>query len=81
MHPSKRLFPEQHVINADVRRRAHLSVRFVRLCDRAGLDGLTFHSLRHGFAKRLRAAGVAEESIGAMMGHRNVQTTNGYGKR
>jgi len=79
VHPSKRIFPHQHETNADVNRRAFLSVRFRRLCQRAGVNGLTFHSLRHGFAKRLRASGLPEKTLAHMMGHRNLSTTSGYG--
>jgi integrase len=80
VHQSKRLWPDQHEVNANVTRRAHLSVRFRRLSERAGIDGFTFHSLRHGFARRMRETGVPEETIASMMGHRNTATTSGYGK-
>lgn len=36
---------------------------------KAGLPDVRVHDLRHAFATRLRAAGVAEEDRSALLGH------------
>jgi integrase len=44
------LFPEQHQIVSDVKRRALLSVQFKRICERIGISGKSYHSTRHAAA-------------------------------
>ena len=84
------IFPHQHEINQSLTRRAGLSEQFGRLCDRVGIEGKTFHSLRHykattayaqlskvELAKKL-AEVLTIEQIAAMLGHSNRKTTKGY---
>ena len=44
----------------------------------AGLDGVRIHDLRHSFASFAVGAGVPLALIGALLGHRSVQTTARY---
>lgn len=46
--------------------------------DRAELAGVRIHDLRHSFASDALNAGVPIALVGAMLGHRNVQTTARY---
>jgi len=87
---AKYVFPEQRAIIKDVDKRAGLSVQFARLCEKVGIKGKTFHSLRHykatssyakldkeALAKKL-AASLSLEEIAALLGHQNKNTTKGY---
>lgn len=84
------LFPEQRGMIVDIKRRAGLSVQFKRMCDRLGIEGKSFHCLRHTvatnkFAKADKATlarklvdALTLEEIGALLGHSNTKTTEGY---
>ena len=48
------------------------------LAERAGVEGLTPHTLRHTFAKRLIDAGVSIEQVATLLGHSNLNTTRIY---
>ena len=84
------MFPEQRALMQDVGKRAGLSVQFGRLCERLGIKGKSFHSLRHykattsyakldkeALAKKL-AASLSLEEIAGLLGHQNKATTKGY---
>ena len=49
-----------------------------RVRNRAGLDGVRLHDLRHSFASRALALGESLSMIGELLGHRKVQTTARY---
>jgi integrase len=49
--------------------------RFHRLCERAGLEGVRLHDLRHYVATQLLAAGVDVRTVAGRLGHRNAATT------
>ena len=55
--------------------------RYLR--DHIGIEDrdMVFHSFRHGFADRARAAGVAEEVRKALMGHSDASVSGGYGAK
>ena len=72
------LFPEQHVIISDVRRRSALSQSFGRLCKRIDITDKSFHCLRHAFAERHRQHGATWEQIAESLGHVCTDTTKGY---
>ena len=44
----------------------------------AGIDGFTWHCLRHTFASRLVMAGVDIRTLAELMGHRTLQMTMRY---
>jgi integrase len=44
----------------------------------AGIDGFTWHCLRHTFASRLVMAGVDIRTVAELMGHRTLQMTMRY---
>ena len=46
--------------------------------DRAGLERLTCHQLRHTCLTRLREAGMALEAVQAQAGHRSIESTRVY---
>ncbi len=48
---------------------------FRRLCDRAGIEGVRLHDLRHLHATQLLAAGVPVRTVSGRLGHANVSTT------
>ena len=49
-----------------------------RIRDRAGLDDVRIHDLRHSFASRALALGEGLPMIGKLLGHTQVQTTARY---
>ena len=49
-----------------------------RIRERAGLNDLRLHDLRHGFASFAAAGGDSLLVIGALLGHRDVATTRRY---
>lgn len=59
-------------------RQASVSARFTYQADKVGLDGLTFHSLRHTFGTRLGRMGLLPVEIARLMGHSDVKTTMIY---
>jgi integrase len=84
------LFPEQHQIITDVRRRSLLSVQFARICERVGITSRSFHCIRHtaagekyrslgkeDLAKRL-AENLSMAQIKSLLGHSSAKTTRGY---
>jgi integrase len=60
------------------RRRRQMLVCYTRALAVAKIEGATFHTLRHTFATRLRAAGVHEFDIMALLGHSSTKVTQGY---
>jgi integrase len=48
------------------------------LCERAGIENLRIHDLRHSFASQLVSSGHSLELIGALLGHSNPATTARY---
>lgn len=73
-------FPEQRQVYLDHARRAGLSMQFSRHCAACGIEGKSFHSLRHGFVKEQRRLGRTDTDIAVMVGHSSPITTGGYGK-
>lgn len=59
-------------------RQASVSARFTYQADRVGLDGLTFHSLRHTFGTRLGKKGYPPAEIARLLGHSDIKTTMIY---
>lgn len=49
-----------------------------RIFERAGLVGVTCHTLRHSFASTAADLGFAESTIGAMLGHAGGTVTSRY---
>ncbi|MCC8129081.1 MAG: site-specific integrase [Clostridiales bacterium] len=49
--------------------------RYKRFLDGAGLDPLTFHTLRHTFATRCVETGMDAKSLSEILGHSDVKTT------
>jgi integrase len=55
-------------------------VRYVKTawraaCRRAGIEGLTFHDLRHEFTSAMLDAGVPIHKVRDWVGHKNIATT------
>jgi integrase len=55
-----------------------LNQAFKRAMERAGLDGWSFHDLRHFFVSELFRMGVSAEAIRIMAGHADLGTTQRY---
>lgn len=51
---------------------------FKRACERAGLEDLRFHDLRHTTASLLINRGYTLKLVGEILGHRSLQATNRY---
>jgi len=62
--------PGQHLIG--------LPKIWKRIKEKAGLKDVRVHDLRHSFASSAAQAGLSLPFIGALLGHREVATTNRY---
>ncbi len=71
---TKRLFLNQHQRPLSV---SGVQYRLKQYCNRAGIH-LTCHQLRHTFARRLAEQRMPVESIGKLLGHTQIQTTQRY---
>jgi integrase/recombinase XerC len=49
-----------------------------KLVERAGLDDVSPHTLRHSFAKNLVDADVGLEKVATLLGHERLETTRIY---
>ncbi len=52
--------------------------RFRQACQKAGIENVTLHSLRHTFASHLVMAGVDLASVSKLLGHKDISTTMIY---
>ena len=59
-------------------RLTHLAYYWYPVRERAGLDDVRLHDLRHTFASRALALGEDLTMIGKLLGHRKIQTTARY---
>ena len=48
---------------------------FENAAEKAGLDGVTFHSMRHALASRMIARGISSTVLAALMGHQSSTIT------
>ncbi len=55
-----------------------VGVAVVRAAKRAGLDGVSLHTLRHTFISRLAQAGWPLPEVAALAGHRDIKMTLRY---
>ena len=55
-----------------------LQLCWMRICERAGLDDVRIHDIRHSYASRALALGEGLPTIGKLLGHRKVSTTARY---
>lgn len=73
------VFPEQQRdFTFDASGRARYSVYFTRYARRAGIQGKSFHSLRHGRIQAWKAAGFSLDQCQRYAGHRSSKTTEHY---
>ena len=59
-------------------RLSHIAYYWYRVRERAGLDDVRIHDLRHSFASRALALGESLTMIGKLLGHTKIQTTARY---
>jgi integrase len=55
-----------------------LKTSFTRACEKAKIEDLRFHDLRHTAATRMAEAGVDPFTIAEILGHKNITTTARY---
>lgn len=55
-----------------------LKVGFSLACKKAGIEGLTWHTLRHTFASRLLSRGADIVTVQQLLGHSTVTVTMRY---
>ena len=55
-----------------------ISQAFERVCGAAGIDGLTFHDLRHEATSRLFEKGLNPMQVAAITGHKTLQMLQRY---
>ena len=48
---------------------------FEAAAEEAGIDGVTFHSMRHAFASRMIDRGISSTVLAALMGHESSTIT------
>jgi integrase len=58
--------------------RNHIRGAFQSACDRAGIEGISWHKLRHTFASKLVQSGISLYYVQQLLGHANVSTTERY---
>lgn len=58
--------------------RKYTAVSFKKMCDRAGLEGISFHHLRHTGASKLVQNNINISDVQAILGHSTPQMTNRY---
>jgi len=56
----------------------HLYEKFARVVKRAGLEGVTLHTLRHTYISHLVMAGTDLVAVKQLAGHAGIQTTMAY---
>ena len=57
---------------------SNVQLLFKRAVDKAGLTGVTLHTLRHAYVSMLFENGVAPETIQRILGHSSITTTTNY---
>ena len=57
------------------RKRATFSQAFAKAVEKAGLEGVKFHDLRHSYASHLLAAGVPVPTVSELLGHETPAIT------
>ena len=55
-----------------------ISQAFERVCKAAGIEGLTFHDLRHEATSRLFEKGLGDMQVAAITGHKTHQMLKRY---
>jgi len=74
----KYCFPIERYITNEPKDRHRLSKYFQRLCEMAGIEGKSFHCLRHTYATECARKGKSMPHIAADLGHRHLTTTEQY---
>jgi integrase len=67
--------PDGYVFHINQEPIGNIKRGFANACKRAGLKGVTPHTLRHTAATLMRSKGVHEEDIAQFLGHTNPETT------
>ncbi len=71
----------EHVLNVSPTAegtRTWLQREFKEACDKAGIEGLRFHDLRHTAATRLVEAGIPLHAVAELLGHSSIRMTERY---
>ncbi len=71
-------FPEQDAAARNPAKRSKLSVQFGRILDAVGIEGHSFHDLRHSFLTALMESGKTLEQAAEAAGHTSTKSTKVY---
>ncbi|WP_101773541.1 tyrosine-type recombinase/integrase [Peptostreptococcus faecalis] len=52
-----------------------LSIKFKKIMNENGIEGVTFHGLRHSYATMLNEDGLSIKEISKLLNHKNIRTT------
>jgi integrase len=74
---NKVCFPEEDAISRSTKR-SKLSVQFGRILQAVGIQGHSFHDLRHTFCSDCQRKGISTPHIAKLAGHSNEATTKIY---
>jgi integrase len=66
--------PDERVFGIE----SNIKTSFRTACERAGIEGLRFHDLRHTAATRWIQAGIPVTTVSRLLGHADIQTTMRY---
>lgn len=72
------VFPDMAARYNNASKRAGISMEFARICKRCGIEGKSFHCLRHTYVTDCMMKGMPIEHIAVNVGHSHVETTKIY---
>lgn len=78
MEKSKGEFVFEHMGGKEYARYNSTTKLFRRICERAGIEDISFHGLRHTFATRALEQGQDIDAVSEILRHRDLKTTKRY---
>jgi integrase len=78
MRKSKSEYVFKHSRESHYKKHDSVTKLFSRICKRAGIQGATFHSLRHTFATRALEQNANISAVSEILRHKDPKTTKRY---